>query len=78
MIETQQLLATNPETAPEILRELSQSDDGLRPTEGHRVIRQAVTGDPNVPIEVLWELLVDFPHEIMRSHPRRCRRRNHV
>jgi hypothetical protein len=36
MIEAQRLLATNPETAPEILRELSQSDDALRPIAAHR------------------------------------------
>jgi hypothetical protein len=59
MIDDQYLLATNPETAPEILRELSQSDD--------RAIRQAVAGNPNVPIEILWELLVDFPHEIIAN-----------
>jgi hypothetical protein len=52
MIEAQRLLASNPETAPEILRELSQSDD--------RAIRQAVAGNPNVPIEVLWELMHDY------------------
>jgi hypothetical protein len=59
MIEAQRLLAANPETAPEILRELSQSDD--------RAIRQAVAGNPNAPIAVLWKLLVDFPHEIIAN-----------
>jgi hypothetical protein len=39
MIDDQYQLAANPETAPEILRELSQSDD--------RAIRQAVAGNPN-------------------------------
>jgi hypothetical protein len=67
MIDDQYLLATNPETAPEILRELSQRDDGLRPTVGHRAIRQAVAGNPNVPIEVLWELMRDFPHEVIAN-----------
>ncbi len=59
MIEAQRLLAANPETAPEILRELSQSDD--------RTIRQAVAGNPNVPIEVLWGLVEDFLHEIVAN-----------
>jgi hypothetical protein len=45
MIEAQRLLAANPETDPEILRALSQSGDCT--------IRQAVAGNPNVPIEVL-------------------------
>jgi hypothetical protein len=54
MIDDQYLLATNPETAPEILRELSQSDD--------RAIRQAVAGNPNVPIEahVGWAMPTIF------------------
>jgi hypothetical protein len=59
MIDDQYQLATNPETAPEILRELSQSVD--------RAIRQAVAGNPNVPIEVLWELMRDFPHEVIAN-----------
>jgi hypothetical protein len=58
-LEAQRLLAANPETAPEILRELSQSDD--------RAIRQAVAGNPNVPIEVLWELVGEFPHEVIAN-----------
>jgi hypothetical protein len=59
MIDDQYLLATNPETTPEILRELSQSDD--------RAIRQAVAGNPNVPIELLWELNQEFPYEILAN-----------
>jgi hypothetical protein len=59
MIDDQYQLANNPETAPEILRELSQSDD--------RAIRQAVAGNANVPIELLWELLIDFSHEIIAN-----------
>jgi hypothetical protein len=59
MTEAQRLLAANPETAPEILRELNQSDD--------RAIRQAVAGNPNVSIEVLWELLADFPRQIIAN-----------
>jgi hypothetical protein len=59
MIDNQYQLANNPETAPEILRELSQSDD--------RAIRQAVAGNPNVPIALLWELLADFPHQIIAN-----------
>jgi hypothetical protein len=59
MIEAQRLLAANPATAPEVLRELSQSDD--------RAIRQAVAGNPNVPIEVFWKLLMEFPSEIIKN-----------
>jgi hypothetical protein len=40
MIDDQYQLATNPETAPEILRELSQSDDALRPIAAHRPSQQ--------------------------------------
>jgi hypothetical protein len=58
-LESQRLLAANPETAPEILRELGRSDD--------RAIRQAVAGNPNVPIEVLWELVGEFPHEVIAN-----------
>jgi hypothetical protein len=57
MIDDQYRLATNPETAPEILRELSQSDD--------RAIRQAVAGNPNVPIDILWEIILDFPQAVV-------------
>jgi hypothetical protein len=59
MIEAQYQLAANPETAPEILRELSLSDD--------LAIRQAVAGNPNVPIEVLWELVRDFSDEVVNN-----------
>jgi hypothetical protein len=59
MIDDQYLLATNPETAPEILRELSQNDD--------RAIRQAVAGNPNVPIDILWKLNQEFPYEILAN-----------
>jgi hypothetical protein len=59
MIDDQYQLATNPETAPEMLQKLSQSHD--------RAIRQAVAGNPNVPIEVLWSLVVDFPNEIVAN-----------
>ncbi len=59
MIEAQRLLAANPETAPEILRELSQSDD--------RATRQAVAGNPNVPIDILYKLHREFPHEILQN-----------
>jgi hypothetical protein len=59
MIDDQYQLANNPETAPEILRELSQSDD--------RAIRQAVAGNANVPIEILWQLVGEFPHEFVAN-----------
>jgi hypothetical protein len=59
MIETQRLLAANPETAPEVLRELSQNADPA--------IRQAVAGNPNVPIEILWGLVGEFPHKIIAN-----------
>jgi hypothetical protein len=59
MIDDHYQLASNPETAPEILRELSQSDD--------RAIRQAVAGNPNVPIAVLWQLVGEFPHEFVAN-----------
>jgi hypothetical protein len=49
-------LATNPKTDPGILRELSKNDD--------RAIRQAVAGNPNAPIDLLWELAEDFPQEV--------------
>jgi hypothetical protein len=59
MIDDQCQLATNPETSPAILRELSQNGD--------RKIRQAVAGNPNVPIEILWELVADCPNEIITN-----------
>jgi hypothetical protein len=59
MIEEHLTVAANPETDPEILRALSQSGD--------RTIRQAVAGNPNVPIEVLWELVAEFPNEIVAN-----------
>jgi hypothetical protein len=59
MIDDQCQLATNSETSPAILRELSQSGD--------RTIRQAVAGNPNVPIEILWELVAEFPNEIVAN-----------
>jgi hypothetical protein len=59
MIDDQYQLATNPETSPAILRELSQNGD--------RTIRQAVAGNPNVPIEILWDLVADCPNEIIVS-----------
>jgi hypothetical protein len=52
-------LATNPATDPDILRKLSQSSD--------RAIRQAVAGNPNAPIEILWELAEDFPQEVTNN-----------
>jgi hypothetical protein len=63
MIDNQYQLANNPETSPEILRELSQSDD--------RATRQAVAGNPNVPIEVLWELMHNFPHAVIANMVKR-------
>jgi hypothetical protein len=58
-LATQLSTASNPETAPEILRELSQ----------HELIevRQAVAMNPNTPIDVLWELVADFPNEAFQS-----------
>ncbi len=52
-------LAANQETPPETLRELSQSDDPS--------IRQAISGNPNTPIDLLWNLLPEFPHEIVAN-----------
>jgi hypothetical protein len=58
-LATQLSTASNPETAPEILRELSQ----------HELIevRQAVAMNPNTPIEILWELLPLFPDKIIEN-----------
>jgi hypothetical protein len=52
-------LATNPATDPDILRKLSRGSD--------RAIRQAVAGNPSAPINVLWELMGDFPCIVMEN-----------
>jgi hypothetical protein len=59
MINHQYQLAANPKTAPEILRELSQSS--------YRGIRRAVAGNPNAPIKVLWQFMEYFPQEVMEN-----------
>jgi hypothetical protein len=59
IIDEQIIIATNPETAPEALRKLSQSTD--------LVLRQAVAGNPNVPIDILWELLADCSNAIIEN-----------
>jgi hypothetical protein len=58
-LATQLSTASNPETAPEILRELSQ----------HELIevRQAVAMNPNTPIDILWELVEEFSHEVVAN-----------
>ena len=57
--EAQHQFVANPEIALETLRELSRSDD--------RAIRQTVAGNPNTPIDVLWNLMTEFPNEIVAN-----------
>jgi hypothetical protein len=51
--------AANPETTSETLRTLSRSFD--------RETRKAVAGNPNTPNNCLWELVKEFPHEIINN-----------
>ena len=46
-------MAANPSAPSELLREISQSKDAI--------VREAVTGNPNTPMEILLELAGEFP-----------------
>jgi hypothetical protein len=52
-------LAADPTTAPEMLRALSKSFDS--------VMHKAIAGNPNTPIDILWKLIEDFPHEVVNN-----------
>ncbi|MEH2127971.1 hypothetical protein [Nostoc sp.] len=52
-----QLVAAEPSTDPELLRELALSSD--------KIIRQLVAGNPNTPADVLLRLGAEFPSELL-------------
>jgi hypothetical protein len=51
-----QLLAANPATNPKLLTELSRDQDP--------VVLRRVAGNPNTPINVLWQLVTAYPYEV--------------
>jgi hypothetical protein len=51
-----QLLATNPATNSQLLTELSQDQDP--------VVLRCIAGNPNTPIDVLWQLVAAYPYEV--------------
>lgn len=57
--ELAQMVAKNPSTPPELLGELSKSQDAKT--------RQHVAGNPNTPIDLLWELGVEFPQQLVNN-----------
>jgi hypothetical protein len=57
--ELAQNIASDPSTDPRILQELATVKD--------RELRQQVARNPNTPIEVLWQLGVDFPAEVLEN-----------
>jgi hypothetical protein len=58
-LQLAQLVASNSNTAPELLRNLASNKDYL--------IRQALVKNPNTPIDVLWKLGRDFPEELLNN-----------
>ncbi|MDZ8139196.1 MAG: hypothetical protein RM049_28595 [Nostoc sp. DedQUE04] len=52
-----QLLAAEPSTDPELLRELALSTD--------KITRQSVAGNPNTPVDVLLRLGAEFPSQLL-------------
>ncbi len=58
-LQLAQLVASNANTAPELLRNLASKKDYL--------IRQALVKNPNTPIDVLWKLGRDFPEELLNN-----------
>ncbi len=57
--EEQQHIAANPATDPKILKRLSKS--------GVDCLLEAVAGNPNTPIQVLWKLIKSFPHQVVNN-----------
>ncbi len=53
-------VASNPNTKPQMLRKLA--------TAAEWELRQLVAGNPNTPIDLLWQLGIDFP-EVVLSNP---------
>jgi hypothetical protein len=58
-IEFARLVATNPTTSPELLQELSDSQD--------TITRRNVTANPNTPTQVLLKLGAEFPGELIAN-----------
>ncbi|WP_414514888.1 hypothetical protein [Nostoc sp. PCC 9305] len=52
-----QLVAAEPSTDPELLRELALSTD--------KITRQSVAGNPNTPSDVLLKLGAEFPSQLL-------------
>jgi len=51
--------ASNPSTAPDVLRKLAKSRD--------RITRAHVTANPNTPTYVLWKLGAEFPEQLINN-----------
>jgi hypothetical protein len=52
-------MAVNPTTDPQLLRQISTSKDWE--------LRQLVASNPNTPIDILWQLGIDFPESILSN-----------
>ena len=52
-------IASNPNTKPQVLRELASSRSCN--------LRRLVAKNPNTPTDVLWQLGVDFPEAILEN-----------
>ncbi|WP_310484601.1 hypothetical protein [Chamaesiphon sp. VAR_48_metabat_403] len=52
-------LASNPNTQPQLLRKLGTAADCQ--------LRQLVAGNPNTPLDLLWQLGIDFPEVILAN-----------
>jgi hypothetical protein len=52
-------VASNPHTQPQLLRKLATAADGE--------IRQLIAANPNTPIDLLWQLGIDFPEVILAN-----------
>jgi hypothetical protein len=52
-------IASYPEAEPEVLRKLSKSWDVCT--------QKLVAGNPNTPIDTLWDLISDFPNQILEN-----------
>ncbi|AFY55296.1 Leucine rich repeat protein [Rivularia sp. PCC 7116] len=58
-IELTRIVANNANTAPDFLRNLSSESD--------RIIRANITGNPNTPTDILFELGADFPQQLLEN-----------
>lgn len=56
---SKQLLAANPATNPKLLTELSRDQDS--------VVLRCLAGNPNTPIDVLWQLVTAYPYEVANN-----------